>query len=336
MSHEERRERRRWDLSKENDVWNLRGAVFHVLDIFRTPDEAFNGLPDFPYAPRYLEWEGLRTHYIDEGPRDAPVALLLHGEPTWSYLYRSMIPPLLAAGYRCIAPDHIGFGRSDKVLNDGWYVIARHVDRLGQLIERLDLRDISVFVQDWGGPIGLINAVAMPERISRLAIMNTWLHHEGYQYTPAIHTWREAATHPLWLGWTRGDLPCGSIVARSLARRPVDLTPIQRAYEAPFAGNSRAKAGPRRFPWCIPFAEPEAGAADSQARAHDALTRWTKPVHVIFGLDDPIFPGEQGRQWSEIIPGATFDGIPRAGHYIQEDAGPEVVATFLRRAGGQS
>ena len=156
-------------------------------DIYRTPDSAFEGLADFPYAPNYLEWDGLRTHYVDEGPKNAPVALLLHGEPTWSYLYRKMIPPLLAAGYRCVAPDHIGFGRSDKVTNDKWYVIDRHIERLSGLIARLDLQDITVFMQDWGGPIGLINVVETPDRFARLAILNTWLHHDGFDYTPATN-----------------------------------------------------------------------------------------------------------------------------------------------------
>ena len=156
-------------------------------DIYRTPDSAFEGLADFPYAPNYFEWDGLRTHYVDEGPKDAPVALLLHGEPTRSYLYRKMIPPLLAAGYRCVAPDHIGFGRSDKVTNDKWYVIDRHIERLSGLIARLDLQDITVFMQDWGVPIGLINAVDTPDRFARLAILNTWLHHDGFEYTPATN-----------------------------------------------------------------------------------------------------------------------------------------------------
>jgi haloalkane dehalogenase len=116
-------------------------------NVYRTPDAAFADLADFPYAPNYLEWDGLRTHYVDEGPRGAPVALLLHGEPSWSYLYRKMIPRLLAAGYLCVAPDHIGFGRSDKVTDDAWYVIDCHIDRLAELIQCLDLRDITMVVQ---------------------------------------------------------------------------------------------------------------------------------------------------------------------------------------------
>ena len=300
-------------------------------NIYRTPDAAFADLPDFPYAPNYLEWDGLRTHFVDEGPRDAPVMLLLHGEPTWSYLYRKMIPPLLAAGYRCVAPDHIGFGRSDKITDDNWYVIDRHIERLASFIERLDLRNITVVVQDWGGPIGLINAVEMPERFARLAILNTWLHHDDFEYSQGIRGWRDAATSRYWLAWTGRNLPCGAIVRRALARRVADPAPLEQAYEAPFGGNAAAKAGARRFPWCIPFAEPEAGSATRQAAAFDALKQWSKPAHVIFGADDPIFTPAWGQQWSEMIPGATFDTIERAGHFCQEDAGDEIAVRLLER-----
>ena len=305
-----------------------------MTSIFRTPDRAFGDLPGFPFAPNYLEWDGLRTHYIDEGAKNAPVALMLHGEPTWSYLYRKMIPPMLAAGYRCIAPDHIGFGRSDKVVDDEWYVIERHIERLRGLIQRLDLRDITMVVQDWGGPIGLVNAVAMPERISRLVILNTWLHHNGYEYSPGIRAWRDAATNRHWLAWTRHDLPCGAILRRALARRPAGPDEIEAAYEAPFDGNAAAKAGARRFPWCIPFAEPEAGAAGLQAQAFEALKTWRTPVSVIFGASDPIFTPEWGRRWANMIPSATFDAIDRAGHFCQEDAGEEIAARLLEHAAG--
>jgi haloalkane dehalogenase len=300
-------------------------------NVYRTPDNAFEGLPDFPFEPNYLEWDGLRTHYLDEGPKGAPVALLLHGEPTWSYLYRKMIPPLVAAGYRCVAPDHIGFGRSDKVIDDNWYVIDRHIERLTGLIERLDLRDVTLVVQDWGGPIGLVNAVAAPDRFARLVILNTWLHHDTYAYTPAIKAWRDAATNRHWLAWTRHNLPCGAIVRRATARPVADAAALERAYEAPYEGSIAAKAGARRFPWCIPFAEPEAGAADRQAHAFDALKHWSKPVHMIFGDADPIFPASSGKAWAEVIPGATFDAIARAGHFCQEDAGQEIVSRMLDR-----
>jgi len=302
-----------------------------MLNVYRTPDDAFVGLPDFPYAPNYLEWDGLRTHYVDEGPKDAPVALLLHGEPTWSYLYRKIIPPLLAAGYRCVAPDYIGFGKSDKVTDDNWYVIDRHIERLAGLIERLDLQNITMMVQDWGGPIGLINAVEMPERIDRLAILNTWLHHADYEYSPAIKAWRAAATNRHWLAWMRHDLPVGPIVRRTSARTVTDPEALEAAYEAPYQGSIAAKAGARRFPWCITFAKPEEGSAARQEAAFEALKSWQKPVHVIFGASDPIFTPEWGQKWARMIPGATFDAIERASHFCQEDAGEEIAMRLLER-----
>ncbi|MBH67458.1 MAG: hypothetical protein CMM58_03810 [Rhodospirillaceae bacterium] len=304
------------------------------MDIFRTPDSAFAEIRDFPYKPNYLLWDGLRTHYIDEGPRDGPIALLLHGEPTWSYLYRKMIPTLIQAGYRCIAPDHIGFGRSDKVIRDEWYVIDKHIDRLRDFITLLDLSDITLIMQDWGGPIGLINAVEAPKRVDRLVILNTWLHHSAVVYSPAIRAWREAAINPHWLGWTKHNLPCGAIVRRALIRPMKHPHQLEDAYEAPFTGSIASKAGARRFPWCIPFAEPEAGAAIRQEKAFIELQSWTKPVHFIFGSCDPIFPPSTGKTWAAKIPSATFETIENAGHFCQEDAGPEIVQRLVQLVKG--
>ena len=300
-----------------------------MVEIYRTPDVAFDGLDDFTFKPNYIEWEGLRTHFLDEGPRDGPVALLLHGEPTWSYLYRKMIPTLVKSGYRCIAPDHIGFGRSDKVLNDEWYVTDRHIERLKNFIEKLNLKNITLFVQDWAGPIGLINVVEAPEKFERIIIFNTWLHHDGFEYSKDIREWRSAATNRQWLAWTRHNLPCGAIVRRALVRTPTKLERIEAAYEAPFYGNIKSKAGARRFPWCIPFAEPEAGSAARQANAFEKLKKWKKPIHFIFGENDPIFPPSWGREWSSFVPGSSFDVIRNAGHFCQEDAGEEIVTRFL-------
>lgn len=302
-----------------------------TVTVHRSDDADFAALPDFPFAPRYAEHEGLRTHYLDEGPRDAPVALLVHGEPTWSYLYRRMIPPLLAAGYRCVAADHIGFGRSDKVVEDSWYVFDRHRARLEWLVRHLDLRRVTLFVQDWGGPIGLSQMPAMPERFARLVIMNTWLHHEGIEYSPGVRRWRDAATNPAWLRWTHGNLPCGEIVLNALRRPPADPAALVRAYEAPYRAGGLAKAGARRFPWCIPFAEPEAGGAATHAATFAWLRQWDGPAHVIFAEEDPIFPPDWGRRWAGLLRNASFDGIPRAGHFVQEDAGEEVVERFLAR-----
>ncbi|MBY0400802.1 alpha/beta fold hydrolase, partial [Myxococcota bacterium] len=295
----------------------------------RTPDAAFRDLPGFSFAPHYLDWQGLRVHHLDEGPRDAPVMLLLHGEPTWSHLYRDVIPRLVAAGYRCVAPDLVGFGRSDKVTDDAWYVVERHCERLRFLIEGLDLRRIHLVCQDWGGPTGLRQAVDLPDRFARLFVANTWLHHDGFDYSPAIRGWRAAALDPAKLG---GDMPVGRIVAGSLRRPGHDRAAIARAFDAPFAG-PESKAGARRFPFCIPFAEPEAGNAADQRRCFEALKRYPHPIHFVFGDADEIFPWTWAERWHALVPGSTLDRIPGAGHFVQADAATELSDAILRHAG---
>ena len=215
------------------------------MDVIHTDPGRLRTLPDYPFAAHFLEWEGLRMHYVDEPAIGRPrgTFLLLHGEPTWSYLYRHWIPRLTAAGYRCIAPDHIGFGGSDKPTDDEWYVIERHCEALRHLIDTLDVRDINLVVQDWGGPIGLRQAVDQPTRFTRLFILNTWLHHESMEYSDGVRWWRGAATDPAMLG---GDMPTGRIVAGSLRRPGHDAAAIEAAYDAPFDGVA-SKAGARRW-----------------------------------------------------------------------------------------
>jgi haloalkane dehalogenase len=239
-------------------------------------------------------------------------------------VYHSIIPPLLAAGYRIVAPDHAGFGCSDKPTDDNWYRISRHVEALRQLIETLDLKRITLFAQDWGGPIGLRQAIEMPERFERLAIMNTWLHHDGFDYKERIRWWRNAAADPTQYG---GDMPTGRIVADALGREGHDKAAVVSAYDAPFEG-IESKAGARRFPFCLPFAEPALGDADLQARDYEALPKLAMPKHVIFRDADITFTPEWGRQWAEQL-GATFDAIPGASHFCQEDAGPDIVDIYL-------
>jgi haloalkane dehalogenase len=295
----------------------------------RTPDERFSGLPHYAFRPNYLDWRGLRVHYLDEGPRGAPLMLLLHGEPTWSYLYRRVIPRLVAAGYRCVAPDLIGFGKSDKVTDDAWYVIERHCETLRFLIEALDLRRITLVCQDWGGPTGLRQAVDSPDRFARLVIANTWLHHDGFDYSPGIRGWREAATDPAKLG---GDMPTGRIVAGTLRRAGHDLAGVAHAYDAPFA-SAAAKAGARRYPYCIPLAEPEAGNARDQQRCFDALLRYPRPVHFVWGDADPVFPWSWAERWHGLVAGSTLDRIANAGHFVQEDAPEDLALAILKHAG---
>ena len=298
-------------------------------EILRTPDERFEKLPGSSFAPHYLDWNGLRVHYLDEGPRGGQPVLLLHGEPTWSHLYAGVIPALVAAGYRCIAPDHVGFGRSDKPADDGWYVIERHVECIAHVIRSLDLGDAVLVVQDWGGPIGLRQAVDMPERFARLVILNTWLHHAGFEYGQGIRGWRAAAIDPTKLG---GDMPCGRIVAGTLSRPGHDLAAVQAAYDAPFP-DARHKAGARRFPWCLPFAQPAEGNAADQERCFRALPGLGKPAHLVFGDADPIFSFEWAERWAKGLPGATLDRIAGAGHFLQQDAPADLAAALLRRLG---
>lgn len=286
----------------------------------RTPDARFATLKNFPFAPHYAEINGLRMHYLDEGSGTAGTMLLLHGEPTWSFLYRNLIPTFTAAGYRIIAPDMIGFGRSDKVTDESWYTLDAHVGMLRGLIERLDLRDVTLVCQDWGGPIGLVNATEMPERFSRLVILNTWLHHDTYEYTDALRAWNKRA--PSVDFSKMGGAPfAGSTDSADI---------IQAGYSAPFEG-PETQAGARRWPWMLPFMNPKEGGAARQAKAYQALASWRKPAHVIFGDSDQVFNVAWGKQFAAHIPGATFDAIP-GGHMVQE-VGRPLAELILKRSG---
>jgi len=316
----------------------------------RTPESAFADLSGFPFAPRYLAVEGLRLHYVDEGPRNSPVALLVHGMPTWSYLNRHIIAALLDAGWRCIAADHIGFGKSDKVVDEAWYSIARHTSAHRALVEHLDLQNATLFCQDWGGPIGLAQAIDMPERFARLVIMNTWLHHAAYEYTPALRNWNAqwkpggffdaAVPERLSIG-SFMMAACGYIAPADLqahvgAGAALPLTAeqeqVRRAYSAPFEGLDRAgHAGPRRFPLSLPFDNPDGGDAAAQERRFGALQGWTKPVHFIWGGRDDVFTEDWGRQWSAMFGAASFDLLPDARHFLQETHGREIARLFLER-----
>ena len=315
----------------------------------RTPDANFEELDGFPFAPNYLDVNGLRMHYVDEGPRDAPVALLVHGMPTWGYLYRHMIPPLLAAGYRCVAPDHIGFGRSDKVTDPGWYDIATHTANLTSLVTALDLRDVTLFVQDWGGPTGLAQYAAMPARFSRIVIMNTWLHHAGYEYSPGILQWiAQNSPGGLFRDNVPGKLNWGTLMAlstqrvspqdslfRELSGEPGEYGPearaVKTAYDAPFAGlGEKGVTGPRRFPLSIPVHDPVAGNAAEQERHFAAVNATELPVHFVWGTNDNVFTTEWGRKWHSMIPHSTWDEVP-AGHFLQDTHGAEIVSFVLDR-----
>jgi haloalkane dehalogenase len=328
------------------------GTFLHVTPPFvRTADEHFEALPDWPYEPHYVDIDGLRMHHVDEGPADGPVALLLHGMPTWGYLYRHVIPVLRDAGYRCIAPDHIGFGRSDKVTDPAWYDIARHTANLARLIDALDLRNITLFVQDWGGPIGLAQVAATPERFDRLVIMNTWLHHQGYEYTPAILRWIEQNQPggllrdnvPGRFGWgtvmtfgTRRAAPQDVIGPALQGETPTlseEAEVVRRGYDAPFVGlGEEGVTGPRQFPLSIPVNDHARGDGDAQAVHFEAINATTLPVHFVWGLDDDVFTAAWGRAWHARIPHSTWDGIEGAGHFLQDTHGERIAEAVLRRA----
>jgi haloalkane dehalogenase len=318
----------------------------------RTPDGNFTGLAEFPFAAHYLQVGGLRMHYVDEGPPGGPTALMVHGMPTWSYLYRTVISTMVAAGYRCVAPDHIGFGRSDKVTDESWYTIARHTANLTALMESLDLRDVTLFVQDWGGPIGLAQVVTMPDRFSRVVIMNTWLHHEGYEYTPAIRNWitqnqpgglfRENV--PSRFGWgtllvvgTRRADPREALFPFLQGEQPTlapEVRAVRAAYDAPFAGLGEAGVtGARQFPLCIPVHDPIRGNGDAQAGHFAAINATSLPVHFVWGGADDVFPPAWGRRWHQLIPRSTWDEIPDASHFLQDTHGEQIARIVLRHTG---
>jgi haloalkane dehalogenase len=319
-----------------------------MTDFIRTPDANFATLADFAYPPAYHVWQDMRMHYIDVGPRDGPVVLMLHGMPAWCYLYRDIIPPLVAAGFRCIAPDHMGFGKSDKPTDLHWYTIARHTEILSSLITELDLKRITLMCQDWGGPTGLAQAAMMPERFERLVIMNTWLHHTGFEYSEAIRTWNRH--------WREGGLFCrpkpnvaalfvfsaGLINRDEMVKAFVSgATPngldgegvaMYAGFSAPFKGlDDHAYNGLRRFPLSIPVDEGHNGNAVAQAHHYEILLKWPKPAHFIWGIEDDVFTQAWGREWCDRMGGTSFDAIPGAGHFLQNTHGAAVAGHLLRR-----
>ncbi len=317
-----------------------------MTEFIRTPDANFADLADFDHQPHYHTWQDLRIHYVDEGPRDAPVMLLLHGMPTWSYLYRDMIPPLVAAGYRCIAPDHAGFGRSDKPTDIHWFTIARHTEILTSLITALDLQDITLVCQDWGGPTGLAQAATQPERFARLCIMNTWLHHPEYEYSDAIVNWidnwkdggflcRPTPDVGLLLPMTAGLIGPDIVLPAITQGKTPDLdgaaATMYRGFNAPFRGlPDEAYNAMRRFPLSIPLHSYDNGNGAAQTSHYRTLLQWTKPAHFIWGCADAIFHETWGRLWAGQMK-ASFDPIAEAGHFLQNTHGKQVARLLLQR-----
>ena len=288
-------------------------------------------------------------HYVDVGPRDGNVMLLMHGMPTWSYLYRDMIPALTAARYRCIAPDFMGFDRSDKPTDIHWYTIARHTEILTTPITALDFNDITLVSQDWGGSIGLAQAVHMPERFERLVIMNTWLHHPTDECSCAIKFWNknwqdggifhheqpDLGLVVATMGYGGGAEKMFSTFAEKTQQAPTDgAADCYNGFSAPYRGlPDEAFNGFRRFPLSIPVSSYDNGNGAGQTHHFETLKKWSKPAHFIWGIEDLVFTEAWGREWAGPM-NASFDPIPGANHFLQDTHGKEVAAQILARAGG--
>ena len=282
-----------------------------VSDAVRTVDEAFEGLPDFPFAAHYREVQGLRLAHLDEG-HGAPV-LFMHGEPTWSFLWRHVIGPVRDAGFRCVAPDLAGFGRSDKPTDIGWYSYERHVELAATLLEDLDLRGATIVVHDWGGPIGLRLAVDHAERIERLVILDTGLFTGSQRMSEAWQAFRDFVERT-------EDLPVGLLVRGACKNDPGEE--VLAAYEAPFP-NAESKAGARAFPLLIPHELDAPGAADGRRVLH-ALREDRRPTLLLWADSDPVLPLSVGESFAAAIGRETPRTIADAGHFLQEDQGPEI------------
>lgn len=303
------------------------------METLRTPDERFVDLPDFPFRPNYApvgddDGGSLRVHYLDEGPADGPPVLLMHGEPSWSFLYRHMIPPLISAGHRVIAPDLVGFGRSDKPMSRSDYTYARHVAWMSELLfDQLDLRDLTFLGQDWGGLVGLRLVASQPDRYSRVIIANTGLPDGSMRPSQAFLDWQkfsqESPVFPIGLllnGGTATELSDGVVAA----------------YDAPFPDDSYM-AGARIFPTLVPTS-PEDPAAADQIAAWAVLESFQKPFLCAFSDSDAITAGGD-RPFRERVPGARgqpHTTIVGGGHFLQEDKGPELAQVILEFVAGTS
>lgn len=305
--------------NRERCAANVR--IIRDMQVLQTPDSCFANLPDYPFMPHYLEVEpGLRMHFVDEGARDAKPILLLHGEPTWSFLYRKMIPILASAGYRAIAPDLIGFGKSDKPARVTDYSYARHVGWITRLIESLELKDLTLVGQDWGSLIGLRVAAENEHRFARICIANGFLPTARHPPGNAFRIWRAFARYsPLF--------PVGRIVASGCVSK---LTPeVRRAYDAPFP-STEYQAGARIFPQLVPTEESDPAVPANRA-AWEVLGRWEKPFLTLFGKNDPILGGAD-RLLQAHIPGARQQPHERfwGGHFVQEDRGDHLATTLAK------
>jgi haloalkane dehalogenase len=286
------------------------------VDVYRTPDERFESLPEFPWEPKYREWEGLRLAHIDEG--DGRPVMLFHGEPTWSFLWRKVVHELLAKGYRVIAPDQPGFGRSDKPTDIGWYTYDRHTAAAAALVDELDLEDAVFVVHDWGGPVGLrIGALEAPQRVSRFVAMDTGLFTGRQHMSNGWYAFRDFVART-------EDLPIGMLIKNACATDVPDE--VIAAYDAPFPV-PESKIGPRSFPLMMPLKPDDPGAEAGQQVA-ETLRQDERPVLLMWGDSDPALPLDPvGRNVQTLFPTAeALTVIHDGGHFLQEDQGHEIGA----------
>ncbi len=291
------------------------------MKYLRTPEARFDNLPGYHFSPNYVAINGLRMHYVDAGPSDGDTVLLLHGEPSWSYLYRHMIPPLSAAGLRVIAPDLIGFGKSDKPARKSDYSYAGHVAWMKTFVEALDLDNITLFGQDWGSLIGLRVAAENEQRFARIAMGNGGLPTGDQQMPEAFHAWRAFARYSPYF-------PIGRIIQKATVTDLPD--DVVAAYDAPFP-SAKYKAGARAFPMLVPT-RPDDPASDANRAAWEVFKKWHKPFLTTFSNRDPITRGGEV-PWQETVPGAQgreHVRILNAGHFLQEDKGPEIADVIIR------
>ncbi len=295
------------------------------MKTLRTPDSRFAGLPDYPFAPHYLtirdsDETEMRLHYVDEGPRDAAPVLMLHGEPSWSFLYRRMITGLVAQGHRAVAPDLIGFGKSDKPIAQSDYTFERHVKWMSDWLIAMKLENIALFCQDWGDLIGLRLVAAFPDRFARVVVGNTGLP-VGTGMTDGFKQWLDFSQ-------SVPELPIGEILAMGTKNGLSDA--VKAAYVAPFPDETY-KAGARRFPALVPVTPEHASVAENKA-AWEVLGRFDKPFLTAFSDSDPVTKGGE-RIFQERVPGTKGQPhtiVKDAGHFLQEDASGELVDIIHR------
>ncbi len=312
-----------------------------TAEVVRTPEDRFANLPDYPFTPNYAEVSGYRIHYIDEGPSDGKPILLLHGQPSWSYLYRHMIPPLAEAGYRVIAPDLVGFGKSDKPLKQSDHNYQMHIDLMTEFVDQLDLQEITFFGQDWGGLIGLRVIANDPDRFARIMLSNTglpaadgvraWLAYPLFRLavwqegTPDLFGEPDSFSFTRWVAWARTvpDFDFETLFQASTTR---DLSAEELAgYAAPFPDETYM-AAPRTFPYMVP-----SQLRQNADAMHIVFENWEKPLLTAFGDQDPVTAGGE-KVWQETVPGA--DGQPHttvqgAAHFIQEDQPDQLVELLI-------